>query len=245
MTCAAAVMGLGLMATLWLRTPTYEGRSIASWLGDLNGKSSEQTEKAEEAIRALGEDAIPTLLDYIGSRDSKAKEKFNEWANDLSLDSLQFGSAYDRRYLAERGFEMLGEVATPAIPKLIPLLADEETRSEVESALESIGPSAVPALIEALRQRDANLREGVVSALSSFKTNAVQITEALKPFQKDPHPKVRSKVMSALYELNKGSEIAFDIFSMASGDPDPLVRCDALDWFGRAKNDPSMPIWAR
>jgi hypothetical protein len=111
----------------------------------------------EEAIRQIGTNGLPTLLDIVSVEQwnrklvlSKLKSKdFREGAGrkDVPTDTLR-GMAVD-------GFAILGTNAEPAIPQLTKLLHENpESRLEVASALTQIGPKGFAVLTNAINDED-------------------------------------------------------------------------------------------
>jgi hypothetical protein len=59
--------------------PVYNGRTLAHWLDRANGArhaTPEEIEEAEDAIRAIGTNAFPCLLEWTGYTPSLAKRRF-------------------------------------------------------------------------------------------------------------------------------------------------------------------------
>ncbi len=93
------------------------------------------SERARDAIRSAGTNAIPLLLDYIWRADNVVTGSYKAVAGKRT--------SYDFNRLGEYGFDALGELAAPAIPSLRRLEAlgrakwDART-SNAEHALRSI-----------------------------------------------------------------------------------------------------------
>ena len=92
---------------------------------------------------------------------------------------------------------------TRLVRSMIESLADSdwEVRQHLGIALSKVGPSAVPGLIEALKDRNADRRAGAAYALSQMKQEArpamVALTEALR----DSETKVRRQAAYALSRI--------------------------------------------
>jgi hypothetical protein len=114
--------------------PISSGRPLAFWIQkasevrDIRMLTNQQRPEVS-AIRAMGTNAIPWLLQEM---------------------SAQGGGAETRQLLARAGFWALGDLAEPAIPSLLQML--DKAPTLVPNALAGIGPSAIPALKECLAQ---------------------------------------------------------------------------------------------
>lgn len=119
-------------------------------------------DEALNAIREIGTNALPTLLQMVAAKDSPLKKKFASLAARQSLVQLQFHSADYYHAKASYGFGALGPIAKPAVPSLIPLLQsrDPQVQTSAAHSLSLIGPdaeSAVPALLPLLEERNDGL----------------------------------------------------------------------------------------
>jgi HEAT repeat protein len=180
---ALIVVGASVTMLLWFclhnpagnlpSEPRYQGETLSYWMGHwymgMRGNQPVENTNAVAALRALGTNALPYLVDCL---------------------SVRVNSTFDIDYpsRALRGFRVLGPIAKPAIPELIRMLDTNGNYPAV--ALGYIGADAVPALMELLdtdnvsrtRQttggvqpapaRPARARENAVRALSYLGTNA-------------------------------------------------------------------------
>jgi|GEM_PF-2170360 len=78
---------------------------------------------------------------------------------------------------------------------------DWEVRQHLGIALSKVGPSAVPGLIEALRDRNADRRAGAAYALAQMKHEARPATAALTDALRDTEIKVRRQAAFALSRI--------------------------------------------
>jgi len=145
------------------REPAYNGKSLSAWIDQRyrylpNARDLPDLAKAEEAqdaIRQIGTNALPSLLAMVRTRDSAIKKRllaFNQRQNILRVP-LKPASYYHSR--ATYGFGALRSAARPAVPALIELLQDpdKEVRASAASCLALLGPNAreaVPALMQTL-----------------------------------------------------------------------------------------------
>ena len=140
----------------WPRNePSYKGRSLRRWVYD-NYESrvafparpddvrKRMRDRAEEAIRHIGTNGIPTLLEMLTFKGSRARGFVTSLSDNGTVPVEKIApSLYaeeDFHFASCRAFEVLGENARPAIPALMSLLMnnDSEIRSTAENALQAI-----------------------------------------------------------------------------------------------------------
>jgi len=155
---------------------TYQGKPLSEWLLELKRRPSGEEVEAEmrkqqqydpyaiekiyekkkkrdeNAIRQMGKNALPTLLEILGAtsetvtnvvRKLQAKEFREEWWSDESR-------VEDLRSLAIDGFEVLGTNAESAVPQLTKLFRNAETSFDAARALTKVGPKGFSVLTNAL-----------------------------------------------------------------------------------------------
>jgi hypothetical protein len=114
----------GVLAWLVLREPEpiYQGKRLSFWLYQYERGGEEERNRAQTAIRKIGTNAIPTLLNMLVKRDSATALQCKVfWNNHVRLhfgfppwykDVLQNDEAL-------QAFEILGADAQQAVPQLI------------------------------------------------------------------------------------------------------------------------------
>jgi hypothetical protein len=167
--------------------PRYEGKSLKIWLrvyADSYESGHEESGKnAVSAIRAIGTNALPTLLKMVAheapkwnysvlSLSTHGPRRFTDWWE-------QRLAVYEQqRLLAVYGFGVLSTNAGPAIPELVRLL-DHNNFSELmvgpKGALIAIGAPAFPDLLRtaADTRSPEKRRSGALYALAYAGTNFV------------------------------------------------------------------------
>ena len=146
--------------------PSYQGRSLTHWLNDYaktqyakdpepwvppwREEDRAMRARAENAVRQIGTNALPTLLKMVNS----------------GYELKDYGP------VAHLGFGALGAAAKPAVPALVSMLHHERTAHEAAVALGAIGPAAEEAVPTLLRR--SNPAEGppaifAVQALAQIK----------------------------------------------------------------------------
>jgi hypothetical protein len=144
--CGLAIL-CASVATAADREPSYNGRLLSEWLADQYASSGVTVAGApnppKEAVRAMGTNAIPTLLKWISYEGPAPEPSVPEWRR----------HPLSRKELAEStmsAFGFLGPVACPAIPELSRLArtsSDPKRAERCAVSLAAIGPEAIPSLI--------------------------------------------------------------------------------------------------
>ncbi len=156
------VAGLAL-AVQGTKEPVERGRSLSDWAEQFGvaygfGVRPRQLAREEEArlaIRKIGTNGLPTLLSMVRTRDSAINRALVRHLPEFMAERANLHSAERYEEVAICGFLALGGVAKPAIPALIPLLADRDpgVRQRAAHALGAIGPDAdeaVPYLVASM-----------------------------------------------------------------------------------------------
>ena len=148
------LIAAGLAAyALWTREPAAQGRPLSAWLADLVILDLQHTEssavpnsearrqKAVSAIREIGPRALPRLLQALRSAPPKPMPMHDALERLLGLQSrfqIPLGrprDPWDQVQLAIAGFEVLGPVASPALPELGELLLDRALSATAAACL--------------------------------------------------------------------------------------------------------------
>lgn len=133
-----AIAGVLLVAALWLfrssHEPRYRDASLSFWMAALDRPADHAA--AVEALDAIGVEAIPTLLSYLGQADSQFGRKLSELAGRVGIFKRPAGpeySATSRRKQAVFAFERLGPRARIAIPSLLRLTESHDSALQTDA----------------------------------------------------------------------------------------------------------------
>jgi hypothetical protein len=176
--------------------PSYEGKPLSDWLLALefhraghDNLVSEDMRQPEAAIRQMGTNAIPTLLDILGTKEHK------KWWTLIMLDSSSFRNYYndpnipadDLEAVAVDGFAILGTNGVSAIPQIEKLFRDPDTRYQAAWALSVLGPAGFNVLAKATMDPDPSVRNTAIWVLGhGGGVNQEAITRLLITALKDP-----------------------------------------------------------
>jgi hypothetical protein len=183
--------------------PSYEGRTLSQWImtnyatfgpyiePPNNTQINAQIEASEQAIKAIGTNAIPTALRWL-SKNYDARDYFHFSA------SIK---GYPLNGMAETVFEILGEDAQSATPTLIQLARndkDAKTRIIVMRLLKKLNAnkkSLVPVFIECAKEdKDTEVRCYALSVLvEEIGLDSKTGKDLMASLLHDPDEKVRHR----------------------------------------------------
>jgi hypothetical protein len=231
----AVLVLLVAVATVLLSTPSepsYKGKSLSYWLQAYkipftathglwrNGKPIGADEdlptrsQADTAIRAIGTNAIPTLLRLIQRRDNRHSYWQFSLARKLPFFRVAPVSPFDPNYEALMAFIELGPDAGPAVPQLVKVYysePDRDTKDWVIPTLTQLGPAAepaVPMLLHALDGTNTLLRANAIFALGAIHADAPVVVPALIACLHKPEYEVRLAAVMALGDYGKVAKSA-------------------------------------
>src|SRR5690242_11345834 len=118
----AGVAALLLWFAAGSREPVYQGRTLSNWLDHHVASSAARPpynspgwQKAEEALRAIGTNGIPTLVEMIGAKEpSPMMRKVLRTAERYRWTGIKLRSAMERNEEAEYAFRVLNTKAVSA-----------------------------------------------------------------------------------------------------------------------------------
>lgn len=207
--------------------PSYRGRLLSEWLDDRVATPAGPvilTDEAVFAVRQIGPEAIPLLLEWLQRSDPRGFQQLRYSANiPVPLNDRW----RDRAFL---GFRALGDDAAIAIPELVHLALrgeDRDIRSAAINSLTNDHPASTKLLSKALRDNDAEIRFRAAHVLGCIRPPAAigSLTSALG----DPDSNVRSESARALgfYSRPLLPARTLDALESLLLDRDPSVRAAA------------------
>lgn len=152
--------------TFYPTEPSYQGKRLSIWVDEYATNfwrnNPGPARKAQEAVRHIGDDGVPFLLDAIATEPSSLKKKLRDllpqrWHVKLRLED----KSRQTRLMGAHGIAALGTNAPPdIIPKLIMIITNhshQDSRYIAAYALRWLGPAAEPAIpffVECLKKSD-------------------------------------------------------------------------------------------
>ena len=140
------------------------------------------------------------------------------------------------------GFQVFGATATPMIPELARLLADESV-PESAVALGAIGIESLPILAKALNSAITEVRLSAVVGLGLLGTNAVTCTPSLIELTKDRDWRVRAVAIRGLSETSPSCSV-ITVFIGRLKDTNHVVRKVSAEALGKLGKDAAPAISA-
>ncbi len=195
----AVTLGIGLLVASgtavlleWqdLFPPQYQGRTLATWLAQLDDKSTEnptvlpwknlrleanQTSQQAEAIQAIhsfGPQAFPRLLAELEQENGRSSGFFH----------ASEPQAYVRRHRAALAFEALGPEGEPMVKELKRVLYESENPKESARALAAIGPAGWEVLSDAITNTESPVGACAIWALGTHQASVPGAVDKLKAF---------------------------------------------------------------
>ena len=151
--------------------PAYRGKSLGAWLDERHEPypgSVVLTKEAEAAVRVIGADAIPSLMNWLRASDSLDEHIANLVVRRLGVP-LRVPGSYEMQERAAYGLAALGPVAKPVFPE-IAMIALKDARNEGQrinaiNALTNCDADTMRLLAAGLKDPDRNIRLSAISAL--------------------------------------------------------------------------------
>jgi HEAT repeat protein len=172
---------------------------------------------AIEALKKIGAGAVPSLRRALTDKDARVRAQAAEALGFLEGDGREalpalvaaFNDSDDGvRVKAMGAVRRIGNDYVDALPALLVILRDDPSGRVRASAAEAVGvlgrlkPKLVtPALIQSLKDQDAEVRQESAESLGRLARNRVMPEEAipaLKEALKDPNKEVRDEAAEAL-----------------------------------------------
>jgi hypothetical protein len=222
---------------LWRATrpdePIYEEKPLTRWLESHVPNSSADPpfnspgwKKADEALRHIGTNAIPTLLRMVRAKDPpQVILKLIDAAQQRGLAKQRYRRAYQRNEEGEYAFEVLGTNAVAAVPELIAIYQANVSPSSQRCAALALGhigrpaAAAIPVLLNDFTHTNGEVRFYAVSALYHIGGEPSVVVPALKGVLRDPKPEVRWNASGALSKFGRRAQSAVPELLEAINDP--------------------------
>jgi hypothetical protein len=196
-----------VVAALLLRNdePQYKGRNLVYWM-KANSKAPNDPD-IRKAIATITTNYVHVLVRWLcqdTSPEERMEAKLPDFVRGFSL--VHRFTYRNRRHMACSwgAFKIAGTNAVCAIPALTEVLSStNNTTAKVQAmlALQFIGPAALPAIRQAMTNRDALVRGLAVENLRIMGTNAVTAVPDLIAALYDPDADFRLSVTNALREI--------------------------------------------
>ncbi len=246
---ALVLAALGLLAwVLFPRAepePVYQGKRLSEWLAlytpATNRYAYPPSQAADEAVRSIGTNGIPTLLRMLRVRDSALTLKLLALAEKQHFVKIHYVQAVDRNIQARWGFNVLGAEARDAVPALMKIC--QENRSPPSrwysvDALGALGQDAkvaLPLLVTLASDTNApdpmtqNVRLHAIAALGHIHAEPQLVVPVLTKALSGQNRNVRLNAAFALGQFGPAAKPAVPALFKLLGDQDPMLRAMVAD----------------
>jgi HEAT repeats len=185
--------------------PIYRGKTLSAWLDECYEPypgSVVLTKEAEAAVRAIGKDALPSLMNWLRASDSSGTQIANMVVRQLGAP-LRVPDGYEMQTRAAYGLAALGPVAKPVFPE-IAMIALKDAQNEGQrvnaiNALSNCDANTMRLLAAGLKNPDRNIRLSAISALFHIRVAPDEVClPALEGALKDQDAQVRASARGTL-----------------------------------------------
>ena len=239
-----ALLSLAALGLVWLllpareSEPVYQGKPLRYWLAlytSGSGDVIEHAAQADEAIRHIGTNAIPTLLEMLQEKDSFLKLK---WM--ALLEKQHFiqppQPAYVHNHQAALAFYRLAATASDAVPTLVQIYRGKISGGSQYATLDALGgigppagPAATPVLLDALTNSANDSHLLALFAIRRIHGQPEVLLPVLINELKDSDVYVRLNAVEALAAYRLASKPAVPALVALLNDPNSSVRVQATN----------------
>ncbi len=236
-----AAAGLRL-ASRQPREPEYDGQPLRYYLSSQTYGDLRREREAREAIREMGSNAVPCLMEILSARESWFAHQFRQLLRRQSLVRLNLVPLAERQRHAAMACLEIGPAAAPAIPALARLVDDPDLACWAIAALSQIGPQTFPLLTNALLNGRLPLaRVEAAGDLRYMQARHLPVPALLQAL-KEPIPLVRSRALDTLGFLGCRPDLVVPALIACLEDPDVTVRLSAVRSLGWFRSDAASAI---
>jgi HEAT repeat protein len=193
--------------------PTFRHKKLSRWLRLYQDAKPGSAEEAQSiaAIRTMGTNAAPPLVQMLTSGDMKSQQS------------------------AVNAFKILGPLGVSAIPGLTTLLNHTNVMVRIMAAnsLGHIGAPALPAMMNALTNSEYNIATLATFAIVELGNDAAPAIPVFLDDLGSRDPLVRERAADALGSLHLQPEIVVPALEQLLGDHSRMARCLALSSLGQ------------
>jgi len=231
---------LGGVSWLLLRPdpePIYQGKPLSYWLRGFDSGSTPSAQgKADEAMRQIGTNAIPTLLRMLKPTDSQFKLNLIQFAKKQNLINIKWRTAWTLHREALFGFRCLGPQGKTAVPALLEIYNERRSGQYYRDCVffaqtfATMGPdasNAVPQLVQDTTDTKIYTRLYAVGALAGIHARPDLALPALVKSLSDPIDTIRAEAIAGLGAFGTNAQSAVPDLLKALADPSPAVRNNA------------------
>ena len=220
--------------------PVYQGKPLRYYLrhfpqqsGARNGLARWADPSAAEAVRTIGNDAIPTLLQWLKAKHSPIKARLADISERLPWIHYVYWDAYERNEAGCNGFHILGPTAAAAVPQIMEIFRLKISDESREAAIWSLGyigsnaAAALPLLKAGTKESSARVRGACIQALGDIRTSPNEAVRCLIQCLADQDIYVRAATAEALGKFGEAAKPAVPALVKALSDTNETVNAAA------------------
>ncbi len=224
------------------KEPSYNGRSLSQWvegLGYTYFYGAPLDPEAPDAIRQIGAQAVPHLLQWIAYEPPPWRLRLAQFCRTTrgikwAAPTMEGARQKNRALWAGLALECVGPEGRKAIPALVRIFSETNAACAYRAAysLGHLGGDALSPLIAALTNQDPVLRWRAVLGIRYSGSDCVPALPALIQRLVDRDPKVRGESAVVLEFLGHQSELVVPHLTRTLQSPYPYLRCAAAELLG-------------
>jgi HEAT repeat protein len=213
--------------------PVYKGKYLSAWL-DMQALAPGGEPEADDALRAAGTNAVPTLLRLIRARDSRFGVMLARLSDLQHLIDIRHPSALVLNLEGQHGFMVLRATGSNAVPSLINIYRanrSEFSKSAAADSLAFIGPAAnkaIPILLKDVSHRNTEVRVNAISALGMIHSAPQLVLPSLVLSLQDSEESVRTVACRSIAKFKQDAAVAVPALVALLGDTSWRVRDSAV-----------------
>jgi HEAT repeat protein len=210
--------------------PVYQGKPLSCWVQPYdphsrNAATSNRTYQGPpsvetvEALRQMGTNAFPKLLEMLREHDSALKLKLMALIQKQHVVRINFIPA-DRRNRTASGalqiLSMLGTDLHPIVPDLIAIYKQARSPVSASCAADALAyagsgaEAAIPALLQGLTNSNVMIQTGSLMALSQIRRNQPEwVKSQLTNAMKNSTPMIQFTAGSLLARVNRPGGLSY------------------------------------
>ncbi len=247
-----AVLALAaLSAVVWVLLPrpelepVFQGKPLGEWLAyytdPRSSTNQEPALQADDAVRHIGSNAVPTLLRMLRERDSVIGVTLLSVAAKQHFVTFHHTSASELNLRSLLAFRALGANGRAAVPGLIKIFGEKRSLMSQASTLRALGhigpdsAEALPLLLQVASgtngqgDRVLALRWAAIEALGHIGSQPDILVPALSRLLNEPNSNTRCFAAQALGRLGGSAKPAVPSLVLALNDRAFEVRTAAVE----------------
>ena len=227
---AVALLALGILALRPEPEPKYNGRPLSDWLSQLETNYPRYDREAVQALNAMGEDAVESLIETARKGDSPLKQKLLQHSDKLPVLGQFVTSKLWSQLMAIRALAAMGTNAASAIPTLKALAEepDEFLSSLARAALASVENQSPEALALTYFESDRTNSSRAFGTLLHLGPLAKAAVPVVLERLQSTNQRVRAGALSLLGSIGVESPECFPVFTNLLGDADHFMHMEGL-----------------